>query len=963
MKKCIAILVFCLSVGSFAQIVNIPDANFKAALIAQGVDTNSDGEIQESEALQVTSGLSLNGLNISDLTGIKSFSNLTGIECDNNSIVSLDLSDLTSLQHVSCNYNQIATLNVSNCTNLMLLFCENNQLTSIDTSGLTNLQNIMVSQNPPLVSLNTSGCVSLNNLTLYNMIETPNSPNLLTVDISNCPLLTEFYATGSQLNSVNLSGCVGLTYIDIMNTQITSLDVSNLTNLVNLLCGNNQLTSLNINGCTNLTDFNCYDNQLSGELNLSGFSQLTQLSAYGNNFTSIDVSNCVNLNDFSFDMDEYLVTLNASNCTSLVSLSANAISNAVLTSLDLTNCSSLLSVNYEMPQLQNISLSGCTGLTLFSNNSPNGSLFNSLDLSGLVSLQTLYAVNNDFLTSINLNGCLNLQSVNLYNNALTSVDFSGLPSITTINIRDNQLTELDVSTNPNLQQLSIGNNPLINLFAKNGANETINFLGNPNLEFVCVDESQVVTVQTELDNVGLTSTVCNSYCSFTPGGNYNTISGTIKFDNDNDGCDINDVTQSLVRVNVSSTSGNNAIFTNSSGQYQRYVLEGDYTVSPVVENPFWFFSTPTDSTVSFPNTNNNAEVVDFCIAPTPSHTDVEVVIAPITLARPGFDAIYLITYKNKGNTTVSGQVAFNFDDAVLDYISSTVAPTAQNQGILVYDYFNLQPFETRSFYITLNVNSPTEVPAVNINDELLFVAIITTDSADENSEDNIFEYNQTVVGSYDPNDIICIEGDVVPPSEIGEYLHYIINFENTGTTEAESIVVKVDIDESQFDIDSLQLLNTSHAVDARINGNKVEFIFQEIWLDTGGHGNVLLKIRTKNNLLEGDSVAKQANIYFDYNAPIETNMANTTFEILSNGNFEIDESIMIFPNPTASIININCNNAIKTVELYDVQGRLLQTQIVESATTSLVISMKTNGIYFVKITSENGVKVEKISKE
>lgn len=33
-----------------AQIVNIPDANFKNALIDEGVDTNNDGEIQVSEA-------------------------------------------------------------------------------------------------------------------------------------------------------------------------------------------------------------------------------------------------------------------------------------------------------------------------------------------------------------------------------------------------------------------------------------------------------------------------------------------------------------------------------------------------------------------------------------------------------------------------------------------------------------------------------------------------------------------------------------------------------------------------------------------------------------------------------------------------------------------------------------------------------------------------------------------------
>ena len=55
MKKVILILslvAISLSNNSFAQIVNIPDTNFKAALVAHNpkIDTNGDGEIQVSEA-------------------------------------------------------------------------------------------------------------------------------------------------------------------------------------------------------------------------------------------------------------------------------------------------------------------------------------------------------------------------------------------------------------------------------------------------------------------------------------------------------------------------------------------------------------------------------------------------------------------------------------------------------------------------------------------------------------------------------------------------------------------------------------------------------------------------------------------------------------------------------------------------------------------------------------------------
>jgi hypothetical protein len=110
-------------------------------------------------------------------------------------------------------------------------------------------------------------------------------------------------------------------------------------------------------------------------------------------------------------------------------------------------------------------------------------------------------------------------------------------------------------------------------------------------------------------------------------------------------------------------------------------------------------------------------------------------------------------------------------------------------------------------------------------------------------------------------------------------------------------------------------------------------------------------------------VNKSADIFFDYNAPIDTGMANTTFQTLSNGNFEIDDSVMVYPNPTKNTINIECKNSIKTIQLYDVQGRLLQTKLVDGLQTSIDISEKSKGIYFLKITSNNGSKVEKVVKE
>jgi hypothetical protein len=310
----------------------------------------------------------------------------------------------------------------------------------------------------------------------------------------------------------------------------------------------------------------------------------------------------------------------------------------------------------------------------------------------------------------------------------------------------------------------------------------------------------------------------------------------------------------------------------------------------------------------------------------------------------------------------------NYNDAFLDFTSATIAPSSQTEGVLGWNYTGLLPFESRSFIVTLYVNSPSSTPPVNIGSILNFSASINPIATDENQADNQFTFDQAVVGTYVPNGITCLQGDLVSTVEIGNYLHYVVNFENTGNYLAQNVIVRIEIDTARLDIATLQLLSSSHSCYARIVGNIVEFIFEGINLEArsgippvGGHGDVLFKIRTNNNLVNNDIVLQRAGLYFDYNFPITTNTAETVFATLSNAGFELDASIAIYPNPTNAIININADSNIKSMELYDMQGRILQTMLGNQKV--LDISDKANGIYFLKITTEKGSKVEKIIKE
>src|SRR5690606_8412411 len=129
---------------------------------------------------------------------------------------------------------------------------------------------------------------------------------------------------------------------------------------------------------------------------------------------------------------------------------------------------------------------------------------------------------------------------------------------------DNQLSELDFSNNPDLEYFSVFSNPdLMYVNVKNGTsfpdiapNPLMEVWMNlPNHAYVCADEFEMEDIESYLNILGEGKHV-SSYCTFYPGGDYNTITGTLIFDSNNDGiCDENDSPQQFIKINI--TDGTN----------------------------------------------------------------------------------------------------------------------------------------------------------------------------------------------------------------------------------------------------------------------------------------------------------------------------------------------------------------------------------------------------------------------
>ncbi len=856
MRKLYFLIVLAASFATQAQIVNIPDANFKAKLLSASpnnyfasvetplydaindiwyvsnyntIDINNDGEIQVSEALAIK-WLRLDNASISNMSGIEAFLNLQYLNCANNQLTNLDLSLLTNLQYLNYYDNQVPNLNFSGLTNLEFLNCGANQLINLNVSALTNLKSLSCTYNQ-LVNLNVSA-----------------NSNLDYLDLSN-----------NQLTNINVTANSNLDYLDVSNNQLTNINVTANTNLTNLICGGNQINNLNV--------------------------------------------------------------------------SQN-------TALKLLWCDQML--------------------------------LNNLDVSQNVGLIHLSCSSNQ-LTNLNLSQNLLLYYLNCNNNQLVNIDLSQNFELRNLSCYNNQLTSLNLN-NTSVTSLNCDNNNLSSLFLKNGYSfsvgiETgiysVSFEMNNNLLYVCADEFEVSIIQQKINQYGYVNCHVNTYCNFNSAGGYYEIQGNTKFDSNANGCDGLDLNFPYLIFLITDVINTGAIIPNISGNYAIPVLGGNHTITAVLENPTYFNISPTSFVVDFP-TQTSPLTQDFCVTANGVHNDVEVTFIPTNSARPGFDANYTIVYKNKGNQVESGAVALGFNDAVLDLVSANPSFSVQGTNSLTWNYTNLLPLEVRTIDLVFNVNSPTEIPAVNNGDILNYTASINPLTTDEFVSDNISTLNQTVVGSYDPNDKTCIEGTTVGPDMIGQYVHYVIRFENTGTYPAENIVVKDMIDLAKFDISTLIPLHSSHDFVTRIAGNKVEFIFEGINLpfdDANNDGYIAFKIKTKPNLVVGDTFSNNASIYFDYNFPIITNTYTTTIAALSTTDFDFGTHFTLYPNPVKEVLNFQSkdNTTINSIEIYNAVGQIVLA--VPNAISTVDISSLQSGNYFVKVNTDLGVSNTKFIKE
>ena len=449
----------------------------------------------------------------------------------------------------------------------------------------------------------------------------------------------------------------------------------------------------------------------------------------------------------------------------------------------------------------------------------------------------------------------------------------------------------------------------------------------------------------------------------------NTISGLVRLDANADGCNENDIGVSNLLITTENGENTFATFTDENGAYSFTVNQAVFNTSISSALPNYYESTPFLYTHDFTNGSFINADANFCIEANQTINDLYVVIYPdLDDPRPGFDTSYKIIYSNTGTTLQSGEIAFEFDASKIQFLDASESVVNQTINNLTFSFSDLIPFETRIIDLNFNVFPP---PTTNIDEILVSTASISPSTGDETEQDNTYELQQTVIGSYDPNDIQILEGEEVHIDNAGDYIHFLIRFQNTGTASAINVRVEHFLDD-KLDWQSIQLQGLSH--DGRVeitNGNNIQFIFNDIYLpdiisdEPNSHGYIAFRIKPKEDVIIGDVISGVADIYFDFNPPIITNVATTEFvETLGNSSFTANR-IKLFPNPTLNTLNLISNVEIQHIEIYNAFGKLVRKEKFSSVqnTAQIDVDNLDAGLYFIVVYANETKQVKKFIKQ
>ncbi|MCK6623047.1 MAG: choice-of-anchor D domain-containing protein [Calditrichaceae bacterium] len=367
----------------------------------------------------------------------------------------------------------------------------------------------------------------------------------------------------------------------------------------------------------------------------------------------------------------------------------------------------------------------------------------------------------------------------------------------------------------------------------------------------------------------------NKHFCFNVAQGAGTISGTVFLDANGNG--IQDPAENgLPGWTVRIDPGPQFTTTDVNGNYFfSFLAPNLYTVSEILK-PNWTQTYPAPPGTHTVNVDSGQTFVDidFGNQPIANVQDLSVSVAG-GVARPGFQKFYGIVYQNKGTIAVNGTVIFTLPPQ-LGYLDSSPGGV-YNAGnhTVAWDLGSLPAGLVGWLWVKAQI--PANVP---LGTALTSSALINPIAGDVFPADNRDSETQIVRGSFDPNDKEVSPVGVGPSGLITreDTLTYQIRFQNVGTDTAFNIVVRDLLDED-LDLSTVRIGASSHPFTFGIvDPRELVWTFTDIRLpdsttnEAASHGFVKFTVKPKASAAAGAIIQNSAAIYFDFNAPVITNV-------------------------------------------------------------------------------------------
>jgi hypothetical protein len=356
----------------------------------------------------------------------------------------------------------------------------------------------------------------------------------------------------------------------------------------------------------------------------------------------------------------------------------------------------------------------------------------------------------------------------------------------------------------------------------------------------------------------------------------------------------------------------------------------------------------------------------FGVYVTPGIVDAKLYLLQMSSFRHGYTGMAKLICFNNGNDTLNTNIKLKIVGPA--EFESVSPPASLWPDSVEIQLNNFLPLHSKVFDVVVQVDIASQV-----GDSITIIASFDPIALDNVPYDNLDTLFAQVSSSYDPN-----EKKSSYPRKVSQQfltqnpeIPYIVRFQNTGNDTAVHVVIRDTVNTLNYLLrNSFRYMTSSHPCVVSFEAhNIIVFTFRHIMLpdsttdEVNSNGFVAFWLRPFPNIPLNSFIRNRAAIFFDFNEPVITNydsIQKVAPQTLIQ-NYTLDNSFQVFPNPVSSSFSF-VSDLAGELHVYDAAGSLKLIVNVVQGMNSIDISFLSDGLYFVKMTTEKNRYYSKVLK-